>query len=272
MAGQLALCSSTEVGPLGIHYLKRLWSKRLLKMQGQLTHEALAEDWQFDGLVMDGLGLGLYPAIDYLYSNCPTYEEFEAWILQQNGGHIEQTTIDRINTALHRAMTGEVTAEVPTEVSEVQKPILSADDLAFWEEHGYVVISNAVSQENCIATEKAIWEFLEMDPEEPNTWYEIRSLRALWSPSIASRAGGKSPVTAHLASICPALWDESAPMQHGSCGAESARAPRLDIPRPAPALGYQSGAAHSARLARHFVRHGYRSRTGRIYLCTRVSP
>jgi Phytanoyl-CoA dioxygenase (PhyH) len=69
-------------------------------------------------------------------------------------------------------------------------PVLSAEDRAFWEEKGYVVVREAVPLENCRAAERAVWEFLEMDPDDPESWYpdpprkgimvEIYQHQALW--------------------------------------------------------------------------------------------
>ena len=70
-------------------------------------------------------------------------------------------------------------------------PVLSAADIDFWEENGYVVVHDAVPPENCKAAERAIWDFLEMDTDDPATWYpdpprrgimvEIYQHQALWS-------------------------------------------------------------------------------------------
>ncbi len=70
-------------------------------------------------------------------------------------------------------------------------PVLSAADIDFWEENGYVVVHDAVPPENCKAAECAIWDFLEMDTDDPATWYpdpprrgimvEIYQHQALWS-------------------------------------------------------------------------------------------
>ena len=49
--------------------------------------------------------------------------------------------------------------------------ILSAADRAFWEENGYVIIPQAVPQENLEAVVDALWEFLEMDRHNPAEWY-----------------------------------------------------------------------------------------------------
>lgn len=76
-------------------------------------------------------------------------------------------------------------------------PVLSAEDRAFWEENGYVVVRQAVPLENCRAAERAVWEFLEMDPEDPASWYpdpprrgimvEIYQHQALWDNRQAPR-------------------------------------------------------------------------------------
>ena len=67
---------------------------------------------------------------------------------------------------------------------------LSEEDLRFWKENGYVVAREVIPIENCRATERAIWEFAGMDPDDPETWYldppvgnimkEIYQHQALW--------------------------------------------------------------------------------------------
>ena len=52
--------------------------------------------------------------------------------------------------------------------------VLSKDDLAFWDENGYVVIPNAVPQENLDAMVDVIWEFLDMDRDNPEDWYKYQ--------------------------------------------------------------------------------------------------
>ena len=50
--------------------------------------------------------------------------------------------------------------------------ILNAEDHAFWEENGYVVVPNAVPPENLEAVIDAMWEFLDMDRHTPDNWYK----------------------------------------------------------------------------------------------------
>ena len=67
--------------------------------------------------------------------------------------------------------------------------VLSPEALDFWEENGYVVVPEAVPPENCKAAEQAVWDFLEMDRDDSETWYpdppcgimvEIYQHQALW--------------------------------------------------------------------------------------------
>lgn len=69
-------------------------------------------------------------------------------------------------------------------------PVFSADDLKFFDERGYVIARNIVPHENCEAVVQAIFEFLEMNPDDPNDWYraphssggmvEMYQHQALW--------------------------------------------------------------------------------------------
>ncbi len=68
--------------------------------------------------------------------------------------------------------------------------VLTEQDLEFFRENGYVVVPNAVPQENLDAAIAAIWQFLDADPNNPETWYgpplrkdgmvEIYQHQALW--------------------------------------------------------------------------------------------
>ncbi|MBX3013659.1 MAG: phytanoyl-CoA dioxygenase family protein [Caldilineaceae bacterium] len=49
--------------------------------------------------------------------------------------------------------------------------VLSAEDRAFWEENGYVIIHNAVPQANLEAVVEDIWAFLGVDRHDPESWY-----------------------------------------------------------------------------------------------------
>lgn len=49
--------------------------------------------------------------------------------------------------------------------------VLSSQDLTFWRENGYVIVRDAVPRADVEAVVDTIWEFLEMDRDNPETWY-----------------------------------------------------------------------------------------------------
>jgi hypothetical protein len=49
--------------------------------------------------------------------------------------------------------------------------VLSAEDLRFFHENGYVVVREAVPQHLLQPVIDVIWQFLEMDPNDPDSWY-----------------------------------------------------------------------------------------------------
>ena len=49
--------------------------------------------------------------------------------------------------------------------------VLSAVDRAHFDEKGYVVIPDAVPPQNLEAAKQAIYDFLDVDPQDPATWY-----------------------------------------------------------------------------------------------------
>ncbi len=56
--------------------------------------------------------------------------------------------------------------------------VLSAEDRAFWEENGYVIIHNAVPQENLDAVIDTLWDFLDIDRDDREAWYHAPISRA----------------------------------------------------------------------------------------------
>ncbi|MEE2728014.1 MAG: phytanoyl-CoA dioxygenase family protein, partial [Candidatus Latescibacterota bacterium] len=79
--------------------------------------------------------------------------------------------------------------------------VLSKADWAFWEENGYVIIPNAVPQENLDRMVEAIWWFLDMDPEDSETWYKHKPFTSDNRCSPIS-AGGMVEMYQHQA-----IWD-----------------------------------------------------------------
>jgi ectoine hydroxylase-related dioxygenase (phytanoyl-CoA dioxygenase family) len=55
--------------------------------------------------------------------------------------------------------------------SDMALQVLSEAEREFFQQQGYLVVSNVVPQENLDALLAVIWTFLEMDPNDATTWY-----------------------------------------------------------------------------------------------------
>lgn len=175
-AEPISIAARDDRGSLGVMHLKRLWSRyNAHRLEPAPPNNGEPNEWAADNTVIAGLGLGLHETIRFLYANAPSFEQFEAWILDRNGGSIDQARIARINAAL---------SGQPLTEAEAAEDVLTPRDLAFWEENGYVVVHEAASKENCAAAVNAICEFLKMDLNNPNTWYNGPQGHSIWVPLL----------------------------------------------------------------------------------------
>lgn len=164
MPSTIPIVSSDEIGTLGIKHLKRFWSKTLAKKYGQVDQQAYEDEWTTDVTLLAALGIGIEPTFIYLYQDSQSFSDFENWVLTQAGGSISSEKITTFNAIL----SGE-----PEQAINQTESVLTSDDLAFWQEHGYVIIKDAITKDAALAAEDAIWNFLEMDKHDSSSWYKI---------------------------------------------------------------------------------------------------
>jgi hypothetical protein len=160
---------SESTGILGVIHLRDLWQRSMDKRAGKPVNENNT-DLKFDRLVIDGLGISIEETVAHLFHNAPNFGEFEQWILAKNDGAIDGLEIERINCII----TGRPYSENLRQrigQTEQASPVLSPNDIRFWDEHGYVILKNAVMREAAQASEDAVWEYLGMSAEEPESWY-----------------------------------------------------------------------------------------------------
>lgn len=163
------LSSTTETGTTGIYQLKRLWAKILFNQQGEPSELPL------DNALLDLLGLGLLPSFRFLHETKPSFEEFENWVASHHGGSIHKELVEQCNAIF-------VQTVHPNNQQEESRgeDTLTEEDLLFWKENGYVIIRNAISAADCKASRDAICSFLEVDENEPTTWYKkMQSLEGI---------------------------------------------------------------------------------------------
>src|SRR5689334_12842759 len=148
-----ALADPAETGRLGIMQLKRLWSRVMAARSGQPQHSDL-HDRHLDEVVIHGCGVGVEQTFEYLYAEGPDFDVFEDWIERTSSG-IDRLRIARINAAVAGAPPPGDVRRWLAEV-EVSVPVLDEADLAFWREHGYVVLHDAAPPETREATAQAL--------------------------------------------------------------------------------------------------------------------
>lgn len=125
-----------------INLAENIWKRALHQ---KVAHQNIDSTWVEEVAFLYNLGISMEEAIHYLYFDKPNLANFLDWIT--------------INTK-----------EKPIQDS-LNEVVFSETDLNFWKENGYIVLKNAISKSDCIATQNAIWDFLRMTPDDSNSWY-----------------------------------------------------------------------------------------------------
>ena len=105
-------------------------------------------------LIYDGLGLGLEPTIRRLHQPGLDLEGFEQWVEACNGGALPAERAAWTNASLALALGDEENG--PPDFTD-EPPPLSPEEIAFFEENGYVVLKGAVPPAQAEAALAAVW-------------------------------------------------------------------------------------------------------------------
>ncbi len=153
-----------ETGKIGIYYLKRIWSFYLGQGVSDTSYTKNEVEWKYVNAVFNTLGIGLEPTIKYLFSEIPKFEEFEDWIFQH--GIVSKTIINHFNSIiLKEGNPNSIASSIDEDL------VLDEQDLQHWDEHGYVILKQAIPLESCAETKSAIYNFIEADENDPDSWY-----------------------------------------------------------------------------------------------------
>ncbi len=162
----VSLPPSTETGPLGVQHLKRFWARSVLSRSGQLV---APEEFRRDRVVLHALGIALEDAMRFL-PNASTYEEFEAWIVDQSGGSVDPERMSIVNAIVSGTEYDEKWRSHLRSIDEMD-PVLTSADIDFWHANGFVILHDAVSADACRAAAEVVWSSVAASPEDPETWY-----------------------------------------------------------------------------------------------------
>jgi len=168
---EISIADPTDLGTLGVYRLKHLWSRTMAARAGRRIDST--DESHLDYLMIHALGLGLEQTMQYLLRVAPSFEEFEQWIVETTGG-ADPTQVARVNAAILGTSYPEETNRLLASIEE-SEPVLTDEDLAFWEEHGYVVLHDAITPEECTAAEEAILEHIGARSGDQESWYRPHS-------------------------------------------------------------------------------------------------
>jgi hypothetical protein len=171
-----SLPDSLEKNVQGIYHLKRFWHKIQLHKQANSSAKAQqqladipASEWLLDRILLDQLGVGLEPAMQQLYF-AQALVDVEYWLASANAGEITEEQIQRTNRAIVNFIENK-----ESELDAQAVLPLNDQQLAHWDEYGYLIIPGVLSASESAAARIAIWKFLQMSEDEPASWYQSSS-------------------------------------------------------------------------------------------------
>ncbi len=128
-----------------------------------------SEQFEIGHAVLDRIGVGLEPLHMYLYRERPSLEQLERWVLDQVGGSLEHALIEDANGIAAGVVTPPRLGAI--EQLDAVEPVLSAEDLALWDERGYVIVPRAAPSHACAELCAAIYAHIGAMPDAPESWY-----------------------------------------------------------------------------------------------------
>lgn len=168
-----ALPDSLEKNSQGIYHVKRLWHKIQLRKQANSSAAARQQltavpdsEWLLDRILLDQLGVGLEPAMQQLYS-ARTLVDIEYWLASANAGTLAPQQVERTNSAIRNFIENKHEALKP----HAGLP-LNDEQLAHWDEQGYLIVPGVLAASESAAARAAIWDFLGMHEHDPASWYQ----------------------------------------------------------------------------------------------------
>lgn len=168
--------SAERTGRLGIPYLYRYWRRTHEQKPGPVEDNG---ERDLEYTLLSGLGLNILEAARFLNpQDRPSFDALEDWIIGLHGGSPDASELARLRDAL----AGRPVASAAGDLDRVAG--LTEEELAFWDENGYVVLHDAIAPSDRNAAAAAIYQFLDASPDEPDTWYRRKYGASIWVPLL----------------------------------------------------------------------------------------
>lgn len=107
-------------------------------------------NWEELNSLLNYLGIGIEPTFRFLANTTNSAEQFEQWV-NENGSSNNQVN--------------------ETREQEARTTIFTPEEMALWQEKGYIILRGAIPTEDCRATTKLIYAKIGADPSNPASWY-----------------------------------------------------------------------------------------------------
>jgi len=144
------------------------WSRRLRVLRGQCDAPDRRRQ-HLDRVLSDSLGIGLEQIMRFL-ATMPAFEALQQFVLDCHGGVLAPARAAWVNALQDGSA---YPAGIVRRHAQVRAhaPVLDAQSLRHWDEHGFVVLRGAITPDECAAAAAAVHAFIGADAADPRTWY-----------------------------------------------------------------------------------------------------
>ncbi|GEK09619.1 phytanoyl-CoA dioxygenase family protein [Pseudoalteromonas peptidolytica] len=149
--------------------LDRIWSEANCQVMNK-EQRFVPVDFALAKTVFDIIGISQDQAHKLKYQYAHSYTQFVEAIIK-----LAPQTTEKVELLQHITCGASCPQSYHNKLNTVKQmaDVLSADDLACWNTNGYVVVKNAISPSNCQRALSVICDFLEVDINNPDTWYNL---------------------------------------------------------------------------------------------------
>lgn len=142
-------------------FLQVFYEVHQVKKQRDLTPRYPDFDVKED-ILLGIYELGKYETYFFLYAECTGFDHFKVWLTHLKGADFLTHAAKRFNEWLNRS---------PAIVEEETCNLLNEAQIQFWEEQGYLRISDLVEPELCEDVKALICKHMGVDLSNSDTWY-----------------------------------------------------------------------------------------------------
>jgi hypothetical protein len=207
------------------------WSRRLQVLRSGRPDPADARRRHLDRVLTDSLGVGQEQMARFL-STLPSFEALWQFVLDCHGGEIAAARVAWVN-ALQEG--GVCPPHVQQRHADVRAlaPVLDGADLAHWDEHGYVVVKQAITPDECADAFAAVHVHVGADAADPSTWHAVHRRQGIMVQLFQHPALEPARTSLRIHKACAQLWnDEDLVMSTDRVGFNPPEGARFQFPGP----------------------------------------